>query len=152
MGNTQVGQTVDVKRVLTRSNTMPISSKKRLTVQKTDTSGYSTIIPLPGLDDVDVVKNITIPDKNFRNVILFIGSEIIPGEYVSERWEFNKTFPLFDIDRKKCYIKIYTIDSYIDEIDVEYDECVTISNSHKDMCRESGMFSDNLIYTGGQVY
>jgi hypothetical protein len=146
MGQTQSDnlKSVDLSSLIKTEKSNAIN--RSLTINNDVNKRYTVVVPLTGKDDV--ISNIRIPDAEYKNVLLTVGTHVFNGTLGSDsQWCFNCTIPLFKIPDEPCHLTIYTLKDEQSSVNLKYQSFPGI----KSMCRETSIKSDGLIYSNGHV-
>ena len=112
----------------------------------TTTNNYTMNCEIPNVDEI--LQDISIPDDNYKKVLLTVGTHSIPGILKNGKWVFNCTIPIFKIPDDPCKVTIYSLnDGNSSPVELSYFSYPDL----KMKCKNSPIVSDGLIYQSGQV-
>lgn len=101
-------------------------------------------------DNNYIIKNIQVPNDNYRNVILTLGTQVFNATMVDTVWQINEPIPLFKVPIGECYLTIYGASS--GDIKVQYDAYTKLPEYIRLQCENTALVHNNLVYKDGQVY
>lgn len=128
----------------------PLQTSRRVTLDF-DNDSLKLEIPFSG-DGKDIMNNFTLPNDNYRNVVLSIGSALVDGTLNKDTnmWEFNGMFvPFFRLNKNECKFIVYpspkTPQSTTD-VDISYQ---TFECDKNDLvsCKNKTLQHGNILYT-----
>lgn len=155
MGNTQSIKTIKLSTIINDLTKLDSSVVRTRVVQQNDhdETPYKVVIPVGEYDD-DIITNICVPDSEFKNVVLAIGTQIFCGNLLDDKqWHFDIAIPLFKIPTEQCTLSIYTLNDVegVAPINLNYDS-YSAPETVKLNCIGNPITSGTLVYDGGCVY
>ena len=121
--------------------------KRTMTVNSNCIKNYAITVPINIKDEV--IRNISIPDASYKNVMLTVGTHVFYGTLEDDKnWYFHHTIPLFKIPDEPCYLTIFPL---ADGDDSPVNLCYDSHPNLRFVCRGATITSDGLIYQGGHV-
>jgi hypothetical protein len=139
MGNTNSSVEQLIKKVSPKMTTR--------TINVSISQDFKHNIPIP---NSDLIKNLSIPNSNFKSVYINIGSAQDEFKYCKETnsWVYADPIPLFKVDPTECGILIYENKGPLQDspknLNIQYD-CAQLPEKIKKECRE--LTHRNILYT-----
>jgi hypothetical protein len=114
---------------------------------------FKVTIPLGGEDNFNgfIIKNIKIPNLNFKSITLTINTVVFHAELKDDMWIFTESIPLFKIPNDVCYLTIYSEGIIEHDFDIQYDSYMSMPENVKIKCMDSPVVFKNTLYKDGTV-
>jgi hypothetical protein len=157
MGNNASNGPINLDAIMSELDQLSTATAPTLVnrrIEKSPTSGspYKVVVPVGEQHD-DIIKNLRVPDANFRSVILTVGTQVFNGQLNSGAWNFSDAIPLFKIPHETCQLTIYSIgDQTAIPIELTYDSYCDVPVEIKTRCTGQALSSGALMYKNGYVF
>lgn len=118
------------------------------------TNPYKTVVSVGEQQD-DIIKNLQVPDDDFRSVVLSVGTHICEGKLNTDTrtWQFASVIPLFKIPDEPCHLTIYSLaDVCASPVKLMYDSYRDVPVDIKTRCSSQALSHGQLVYSGGVVF